>query len=84
MRIGELAERVGLTTHAIRYYERIGLLSPAPRTRNRYRRYGGDAIEELMFVRKAQHLGLTLADIRAVLEISEGGDPPCEHVRSKR
>lgn len=82
MQIGQLAARTGVSTHAIRYYERVGLLSPPERAQNRYREYTEAAIDELGFIKKAQHLGLTLADVRTVLEISAGGDPPCEHVRS--
>ncbi|MCH7475284.1 MAG: MerR family transcriptional regulator, partial [Gemmatimonadetes bacterium] len=82
MRIGELAQRVGLTTDAIRYYERLGLLAPVKRTQSRYRDYGPEASDDLEFIKKAQSLGLKLTEIREVLEIASGGQPPCEHVRT--
>lgn len=82
MRIGQLAERAGVTPDTIRYYERQGLLAPARRTPNRYRQYDREALEELQFIKKAQALGLRLGDIREVMEISSGGEPPCEHVRA--
>ena len=82
MRIGELAQRVGLTTDAIRYYERLGLLAPARRTESRYRDYGPEASDDLEFIKKAQSLGLKLTEIREVLEIASGGQPPCDHVRT--
>ncbi|MCH7875837.1 MAG: heavy metal-responsive transcriptional regulator [Gemmatimonadetes bacterium] len=82
MRIGELAKTAGVTPDTIRYYEREGLLPAAERTRNGYRDYGPAALEDLLFIKKAQALGLKLADVREVLEISAGGKPPCEHVRA--
>ena len=82
MRIGELAQRVGLTTDAIRYYERLGLLTPARRTQSRYRDYGPEASGDLAFIKKAQSLGLKLTEIREVVEIASGGQVPCDHVRS--
>ncbi len=39
-------------------------------------------IDDLLFIKKAQALGLKLSDVREVLEISSGGKPPCEHVRA--
>lgn len=82
MRIGELAEQVGVSTDTIRYYERVGLLATPARGRNRYREYGPGAIEDMQFIKKAQLLGLKLEHIRQVMEISAGGQPPCDHVRS--
>ena len=82
MRIGALAERVGVTPDTIRYYERVGLLAAPRRTPSRYRDYGPDALDDIRFIKKAQALGLKLSDIGQILEISSGGKPPCEHVRA--
>jgi len=82
MRIGELANRVGITPDTIRYYEREGLLPPPKRTTNGYRDYGPETVDDLQFIKKAQALGLKLSAVREVLEISSGGEPPCEHVRA--
>ena len=82
MRIGDLAKHVGVTPDTIRYYEREGLLPAAERTPSGYRDYGPDAVNDLLFIKKAQALGLKLSDVREVLEISSGGKPPCEHVRA--
>ncbi len=70
-----------MTPDAIRYYERVGLLPPPRRAVNGYRDYGPESEEDILFIRKAQVLGLTLDDIREVLEIASGGKPPCEHIR---
>ncbi len=82
MRIGDLASRAGLSTDAIRYYEKEGLLPAPRRTDNGYRDYGPEAVDDLEFIRKAQVVGLRLNDIREVLGIVSGGSPPCDHVRS--
>ncbi len=83
LRIGELSARAGVSTYTIRFYERTGILPPAPRTRSGYRAYPPEAVDHLVFIKKAQTLGLRLADVKEVLEISSGGRQPCEHVRAK-
>lgn len=82
MRIGDLASRTGLSTDAIRYYEKEGLLPASERTDNGYRDYGPEAVGDVEFIRKAKVVGLRLNDIREVLDIVSGGSPPCDHVRS--
>lgn len=80
LRIGELAERTGFTAKTLRYYEEIGLLRPARRSESGYRLYGDDAVDRLRFVRRSRGLGLRLDEIRRILEISDEGRVPCEHV----
>jgi DNA-binding transcriptional MerR regulator len=64
MRIGELSERSGLSRDAIRYYERIGLVG-SHRTPNGYREFPEETLPWLDYVRTAQRLGFTLAEIAA-------------------
>jgi DNA-binding transcriptional MerR regulator len=64
MRIGELALATGLTRDTLRFYEERGLLS-ARRRANGYRDYPPEAVEWLCYLRSAQALGFTLADIEA-------------------
>lgn len=78
--IGEIARRTGVTAKAIRFYERKGILPAAHRAANRYRLYGEDATEMLHFIKQATGLGLTLAEIKDILAIRQGGRPPCTHV----
>ena len=80
LRIGELARQAGVTAKAIRFYERKRILPPAQRAPNRYRLYGVDAVAMLRFIKQASGLGLTLAEIRDVITIRQGGRPPCAHV----
>lgn len=81
LKIGQLARRVGVTAKAIRFYEAKRVLAPPARGANGYRVYGHDAVETLRFVKQATGLGLTLADIREIIAIRQGGAPPCTHVR---
>jgi DNA-binding transcriptional MerR regulator len=81
MLIGEVADAVGLTPKTLRFYEDEGLLRPPERTPGGYRDYHPAVIERLRFIRHAQGAGLRLREIRQVLEIRDGGRPPCEHVR---
>lgn len=80
MRIGELAARSGVTAKTIRFWESAGLVADPGRTHSGYRDYDPKVIDRLHFIRHAQAAGLTLAEIRQVLVISEDGEPPCEHV----
>lgn len=65
--IGEVARRTGVATSAIRYYERIGLLAPAPQ-RSGKRWYDEAALRRLVFIGMLQDAGLQLDDIGGILE----------------
>ena len=80
--IGDLAERAGVTTPTIRYYEKLGLLRPAFRSSAGYRRYSEAAVDELAFIRKAQALGFSLEEVREILTLSRAGQAPCSTVLS--
>ncbi|MFQ5705325.1 MAG: heavy metal-responsive transcriptional regulator [Gemmatimonadales bacterium] len=82
MRIGELAKTAGVTPDTIRYYEREGLLPSPERTPSGYRDYRVEVVDDLQFIKKAQASGLKLSDVREVMQIAAGGQPPCEHVRA--
>lgn len=72
MPIGELARRTGVATSALRYYERIGLLSPAERVGQR-RRYTASSAERVALIRLCQDAGFTLAEIGRLLpDMSRG------------
>ena len=80
MRIGELAQSVDTSTKTIRYYEHVGILPEPTRTQSGYRDYGDDARDRLSFIQSAQRAGLTLAEIRGIIDVRTEGDIPCEHV----
>lgn len=81
MKIGEIADLTRVSTKTIRYYEEIGLLPEPERESNGYRYYGAETVRQLQFVHYAQTAGLTLGEIRQVLEIRSQGRAPCVHVR---
>ena len=81
LKIGQLAQQVGVTAKAIRFYEAKRVLPRPTRGANGYRLYGRDALETLTFVKQATGLGLRLAEIREIIAIRQGGRPPCVHVR---
>jgi len=64
--IGELARRSGLASSALRYYERVGLLSPAGRTGSR-RQYRVPSVERVALIQLCQDAGFTLREIRVLL-----------------
>jgi len=73
--IGELAERSGVTTSAIRYYEDCGLVS-SRRTTGNQRRYARATLRRLAFIRTAQRVGLSLDEIEEALATLPSGRTP--------
>ena len=80
MRIGELSRQSGVPPTTLRYYEQAGLLAPPRRAESGYRAYDAEALPRLGFIRAAQAVGLSLAEIREVIAIRDGGRAPCQHV----
>jgi MerR family mercuric resistance operon transcriptional regulator len=77
MQIGIVAEKIGLSVDAIRFYERNGLLPRPPRTEGGFRRYGENDVETLAFVRRVQGLGFKLSEIRGLLRLRGNRLQPC-------
>ena len=73
--IGEVAERSGFATSALRFYEREGLLS-AERSAGGQRRYPRTVLRRLAFLRAAQNVGLSLEEVRAALATLPDGRTP--------
>ncbi len=80
MRIGELADAVGVSTKTIRFYEDASVLPESDRSEQGWRVYGLQDVERLRFVRGARSIGLPLSEIRRFLGLRDEGDPACEHV----
>ncbi len=79
--IGRLSRDSGVNIETIRYYERIGLLSPPPRSSGRHRLYSEEHVQRLAFVRRGRELGFSLDDIRALLALVDQGDFDCAIVK---
>ena len=78
--IGQLARAGAVPTSTVRFYEREGLLKAAFRTGGNYRAYDRAAVERLRFIRTAQATGLSLQDVRSLLELAAANEPPCRQV----
>lgn len=68
MNVGAAARRSGLPAKTIRYYEDIGLISPA-RAGNGYRDYSSDDVHRLAFLRRARGLGFSIEDCRQLMAL---------------
>jgi MerR family mercuric resistance operon transcriptional regulator len=79
--IGRLAEAAGVNLETVRYYERIELMPPPPRTGGGHRAYDGTHVRRLAFIRHARELGFGIEDIRALLRLSEPDHRSCAEVR---
>jgi MerR family copper efflux transcriptional regulator len=69
MRTGELARNAGLNLQTIRFYERQGLLPKPERTASGYRSYQQSDLERVLFIRRNQELGFTLAEIKQLMDL---------------
>lgn len=78
--IGKLATATNTKVETIRYYERIGLLGAPERTAGNYRAYGKEHLSRLSFIRRSRDLGFSLDQVRALLDLADHRDRPCEAV----
>ena len=58
LRIGEVANRSGVSVDTVRYYERRSLLPIAPRTASGYRMFSSEAVERVLFIRQSRGNGV--------------------------
>ncbi len=68
LRVGDLAKATGKTVRAIHLYEELGLLRPHKRSKGRFRLFGPDALVRTRWIGKLQELGMSLGDIRTVVQ----------------
>ena len=73
MTIGGLAKAAGVNVETVRYYQRRGLISEPRKPLGGQRTYADSAAAELAFIRRAQELGFTLADIKALQGLAAAG-----------
>lgn len=79
--IGALSKRTGVNVETIRYYEKVGLLSPPPRTSGGHRLYATGELRRLRFIRRARELGFSLDEVRALLTLAQSSQTPCAQVK---
>jgi MerR family transcriptional regulator, mercuric resistance operon regulatory protein len=82
VRTSELAARAAVNPQTLRYYERRGLLAEPLRSPGGYRAYPDGAVRRVRFIKRAQELGFTLAEVETLLLLAEGGPDSCDRVRA--
>jgi DNA-binding transcriptional MerR regulator len=80
--IGKVAKMAEVTADTVRYYEKEGLISPTQKSESGYRLYNYDAVRRLNFIKHAQQCGLSLAEIRELLELKNRSGSCCNDVRT--
>ncbi len=80
--IGELSTRSGVNIETIRYYERIKMLAPPPRSASGRRVYGVNDLRIVAFIRRSRELGFSLGEIRALLRLGGPEKASCREVRT--
>lgn len=68
------AERTGISRHTLRYYERIGLLSPVGRAPGGHRRYTDDDLGRILFLTLLRETGMSIRDMQTFVALTEEGD----------
>jgi DNA-binding transcriptional MerR regulator len=76
MNVSELAKEARISPHVVRFYARTGLLKPGRNPSNGYKVFGQNEMKRLRFIRMAQCLGYSLAEIAEVLRRLEVGETP--------
>src|SRR3989475_12935888 len=79
--IGRLAKQAGVNVETVRFYERRGLLPKPPRSASGYRLLPADTARRLKFIRRAQALGVSLAEIAELLSLPVSLRTPSADVR---
>ena len=72
--IQQTAEETGVSVHTLRYYEKIGLVTPIPRADNGHRRYTDDDIYAIVFLTRLRATGMPIADIKRYVDLAAQGE----------
>jgi Hg(II)-responsive transcriptional regulator len=83
MRIGEVAAQAAVNIQTLRYYERLGLVPDPARSPSGYRSYQPQTVRRVRFIKRAQDLGFTLAEIADLLGMRERAATACEQVEAR-
>ena len=82
LKIGKLANALGISQDALRFYEKQGLISPSLRTAGDYRLYSTQDVKQVKFILSAKRVGFTLNEIRGLLALEVTKDEnSCEDVK---
>lgn len=83
LKIGEVAKQAGVNIETIRYYERRNLIPEPPRLASGYRQYSADDVARIRFIKRAQELGFSLAEIAGLLVLRVNSDTVCNEVQKQ-
>ena len=83
LRRSDLAQATGCNLETIRYYEGAGVLPPPARSDAGHRSYDAADVTRLRFILRARELGFSLADVRGLLGLGEGGLHSCAEIRDR-
>jgi MerR family mercuric resistance operon transcriptional regulator len=81
--IGQVAAAADVNIQTIRYYERRGLVPAPRRSPAGYRQYADDAVARLRFIKRAQELGFSLAEVRELLALRIRHGSACDVVERR-
>ena len=81
--IGQVTALSGIPIRTIRYYESLGLLKSSGRTEGGFRQFSSEVFTRLLFIKRAQSLGLSLEEIGEFLKVYDQGDVPCDEIKEK-
>lgn len=82
LKIGALAAQADVNVQTVRFYERVGLLETPSRSPAGYRVYRLSDVSRIRFIKNAQHLGFSLAEIGDLLKLRQDRRKSCRHVRA--
>lgn len=83
MTIGLVADKAGVNIQTVRFYERKGLIPPAPRSAGGYRQYDEDAVKRILFIKHAQEIGFSLREIEELLSLRVDTHTTCADVQGR-
>jgi MerR family mercuric resistance operon transcriptional regulator len=75
MTIGRLAKAAAVNVETVRYYQRRGLIDEPRKPPGGHRRYATSVVNTINFVKRAQQLGFSLAEVKSLLDLSDGKSP---------
>lgn len=81
MRVAQLANELNVSADTIRYYTRVGLVSPLRNSTNNYKEYREQDRKRIQFILSARNLGFSLSDIKKIINEAGKGRAACPLVR---
>ncbi len=80
--IGQIAKQAAVGIETVRFYERKGLLEKPKRNTSGYRQYSLEAVSRIRFVKRAQEVGFSLAEIKGLLSLRLDSSKKCEDIKA--